>query len=219
MQVVASSWRVFQSSKALLDYERHKVRCGELNVHVASPIDSMTAETQVVRSQALGPVRVRRDAAARAMQEWHSRGLIGNGYVVDSLIKMSTLVVMTEFGYIFSRVDAVVADIGPAADWVKINVRRTRSLNIAIHLFMQNDCFEIYALVPGLLREEVRVQSDPAGRLVISGEPGQPDNPWGVTPFKKIVSLPSRIDPHQTTAVVTLHGQLFVRAPFEQPVV
>ncbi|KAF5195872.1 At-rich interactive domain-containing protein [Thalictrum thalictroides] len=62
----------------------------------------------------------------------------------------------------------------------------------------------------------VRVQSDPAGRLVISGEPEQPDNPWGVTPFQKVISLPSRIDPHQTSAVVTLHGQLFVRVPFEQ---
>jgi len=32
----------------------------------------------------------------------------------------------------------------------------------------------------------------------------------------QVISLPSRIDPHQTSAVVTLHGQLFVRAPFEQ---
>ncbi|KAI7991441.1 AT-rich interactive domain-containing protein 5 [Camellia lanceoleosa] len=37
-----------------------------------------------------------------------------------------------------------VADIGPPADWVKINVRETK------------DCFEVYALVPGLLREEVK---------------------------------------------------------------
>ena len=33
---------------------------------------------------------------------------------------------------------------------------------------------------------QVHVQSDPAGRLIISGEPEQPDNPWGVTPFKKV---------------------------------
>lgn len=87
---------------------------------------------------------------------------------------------------------------------------------------------------------QVHVQSDPAGRLVITGDPEQPDNPWGITPFKKVVgwqlhyqkhicefsltcsdfflsqvvNLPSRINPHQTSAVVTLHGQLFVRAPF-----
>jgi HSP20 family molecular chaperone IbpA len=83
-------------------------------------------------------------------------------------------------------------------------------------VFLQKDCYEVYALVPGLLREEVHVQSDPAGRLIVTGEPEQLDNPWGVTPFKKVISLPSRIDPHQTSAVVTLHGQLFVRAPFEQ---
>lgn len=33
---------------------------------------------------------------------------------------------------------------------------------------------------------QVRVQSDPAGRLVISGEPENPMNPWGATPFKKV---------------------------------
>lgn len=35
----------------------------------------------------------------------------------------------------------------------------------------------------------MRVQSDPAGRLVISGEPEHSDNPWGVTPFKKVDSF------------------------------
>ncbi|CAN1805150.1 AT-rich interactive domain-containing protein 5 [Linum perenne] len=102
------------------------------------------------------------------------------------------------------RADTVIVDVGPPADWVKINVQRT------------NDCYEVYALVPGLLREEVRVQSDPAGRLIITGQPEQLENPWGVTPFKKVVSLPSRIDSLQTSAVVTLHGQLFIRVPFEQ---
>jgi hypothetical protein len=33
--------------------------------------------------------------------------------------------------------------------------------------------------------------------------------------YFQVVSLPTRIDPHQTSAVVTLHGQLFVRVPFE----
>lgn len=32
------------------------------------------------------------------------------------------------------------------------------------------------------------MQSDPAGRLIISGQPQQLDNPWGVTPFKKVCS-------------------------------
>uniref|UniRef100_K4B494 Uncharacterized protein n=1 Tax=Solanum lycopersicum TaxID=4081 RepID=K4B494_SOLLC len=57
----------------------------------------------------------------------------------------------------------MVVDIGPLTNWVKINVQKTK------------DCYEIYALVRGLLREEV-------------------------------VSLPSKIDPYQTSVVVTLHG-------------
>ncbi|XP_070028775.1 AT-rich interactive domain-containing protein 6-like isoform X2 [Nicotiana sylvestris] len=181
-------------------------------------------------NQASGSGRARRDAAARAMQGWHSQRLLGNGEVGDPIIKEKSTVSMpkrekqlksiglkrkkpspmeqvakvTCMKVSKPHLETMVADIGPPADWVKINVQRTK------------DCYEVYALVPGLLREEVRVQSDPAGRLVISGQPEQLDNPWGVAPFKKVVSLPSRIDPHQTSAVVTLHGQLFVRVPFEQ---
>lgn len=212
--------------KALLDYERHNMRGGELNIIVASPTEPMVGD-----NQASGSGRAPRDAAARARQGWHSQRLLGNGEVSDPIIKdknamsmqkrekqlksvgpvkrkkqpyLESSIKATRPKTSKSQLDIPVVDIGAPADWVKINVQKTK------------DCFEVYALVPGLLREEVRVQSDPAGRLVISGEPEQPDNPWGVTPFKKIVNLPSRIDPHQTSAVVTLHGQLFVRVPFEQ---
>ncbi|KAH9662203.1 protein dead ringer [Citrus sinensis] len=181
--------------------------------------------------KASGSGRARRDAAARAMQGWHSQHVLGSDEISDPIIKdknhlslqkcekqlksrglikrkkpsyMELAVKAARTKTSKSQLDVAVVDLGPPADWVKINVQRTK------------DCFEVYALVPGLLREEVRVQSDPAGRLVISGEPEHPDNPWGVTPFKKVVSLPARIDPHLTSAVVTLHGQLFVRVPFEQ---
>jgi hypothetical protein len=40
-----------------------------------------------------------------------------------------------------------------------------------------------------LWQAQVRVQSDPAGRLVISGEPEHADNPWGVTPSRRCVLL------------------------------
>ncbi|GAY59465.1 hypothetical protein CUMW_194610 [Citrus unshiu] len=207
--------------KALLDYERHKTSGGELSLPVASQSQPMNID-----NQASGSGRARRDAAARAMQGWHSQHVLGSDEISDPIIKDKNhlslqkcekqlksrgFVKLGEFiGCFFrsllvdARLDVAVVDLGPPADWVKINVQRTK------------DCFEVYALVPGLLREEVRVQSDPAGRLVISGEPEHPDNPWGVTPFKKVVSLPARIDPHLTSAVVTLHGQLFVRVPFEQ---
>ncbi|KAL0904758.1 hypothetical protein M5K25_026907 [Dendrobium thyrsiflorum] len=227
---VSWSFRCFYE-KALLEYEKYKVRTGELQVPISSFAGPMSAENQAGGNQASGPGRARRDAAARAMQGWHSQRLLGNGEVGDPVIKdkvpislikrekhlksigafkrkksssMERAAKIAHSKNVKPQADLMVVDVGSPADWVKINVRTTK------------DCFEVYALVPGLLREEVHVQSDPAGRLIISGEPEQPDNPWGVTPFKKVITLPSRIDPHQTSAVVTLHGQLFVRAPFEQ---
>ncbi|XP_015571865.1 AT-rich interactive domain-containing protein 6 isoform X2 [Ricinus communis] len=224
---VSWTFRIFYE-KALLEYEKHKMRNGELPFSDGPLTEPIRVENQAPGSQALGSGRARRDAAARAMEGWHSQRLLGNGQVChpiiknlnstpkgDKLLKTNGLlkrkkpssversVLVPHMKAMKPQVDSMVIDIGPPADWVKINVQKT------------NDCFEIYALVPGLLREEVHVQSDPAGRLIISGNPEQVDNPWGVTPFKKVVSLPSRIDPHQTSAVVTLHGQLFVRVPFE----
>lgn len=43
---------------------------------------------QVGDSQALGSGRALRDAAARAMQGWHSRRLFGNGEIGDPIIKV-----------------------------------------------------------------------------------------------------------------------------------
>ncbi|KAK9183589.1 hypothetical protein WN943_023933 [Citrus x changshan-huyou] len=212
--------------EALLEYEKHRMSNGELPLHDGSLTEPSRIESQAAGSQAFGSGRARRDAAARAMQGWHSKRLLGSGEVCQPIIKLlsfsktwfidsgllkrkkpSTVEHSIQVANVKAtnpQLDTMIIDIGPPADWVKINVQRTI------------DCFEVYALVPGLLREEVHVQSDPAGRLVISGQPEHMDNPWGVTPFKKVVSLPSRIDPHQTSAVVTLHGQLFVRVPFEQ---
>ncbi|KAK1437826.1 hypothetical protein QVD17_03624 [Tagetes erecta] len=225
---VSWTFRCFYE-KALLEYEKYKSSIGELPFTDVASAEPLSGAKQISINQTPGSGRARRDAAARAMQGWHSQRL-GNGEVGDPVIKDKTssttvkrekqsigllkrkkpssverAVKIARMKASQPQVDSTVVDIGPPADWVKINVQRTK------------DCFEVYALVPGLLREEVRVQSDPVGRLVISGQPEQLDNPWGISPFKKVVSLPSRIDPHQTSAVVTLHGQLFVRVPFEQP--
>ncbi|KAK6154203.1 hypothetical protein DH2020_013842 [Rehmannia glutinosa] len=158
--------------KALLEYEKHKMRSGELPFSKdKKPIATSKSEKQLRNTGLLkrkGSSPVERRVASK------------------------------------SQLEIRVVDVGVPADWVKVNVKKMK------------DCYEVHALVPGLLREELRVQADPAGRLVISGQPGQQDNPWGVTPFKKLVSLPTRIDAHQTSAVATLRGQLFVRAPFEQ---
>ncbi|KAG5250187.1 AT-rich interactive domain-containing protein [Salix suchowensis] len=223
---VSWTFRIFYE-KALLEYEKHKKETGELQLP-SSPLHQATSvEKEASGYQVPGSGRARRDAAARAMQGWHAQRHLGHGEVSEPIAKVKSLNFarrekpLKSIGLHRQKttnlelaerpmsaepdkdVDAEIADIGPPADWVKINVRETK------------DCYEIYALVPGLLREEVRVQSDPVGRLVITGQPEQLDNPWGITPFKKVVSLPTRIDPLQTSAVVSLHGRLHVRVPFE----
>ncbi|XP_021743616.1 AT-rich interactive domain-containing protein 5-like isoform X1 [Chenopodium quinoa] len=222
---VSWTFRIFYE-KALLEYEKHKREIGELEFPDA-PMPEPSAENEGNAYQASSG-RVRRDAAARAMQGWHAQRDIGLGEVGEPIIKDKSInssqkrekhlknigvkqkkpinpeLAENEMPEANKQTVPTVLDAGPPADWVKINVRESK------------DCFEVYALVPGLLREEVRVQSDPAGRLVITGQPEQLDNPWGITPFRKIVIFPVRIDPLHTSAVVSLHGRLFVRVPFDR---
>ncbi|PRQ19418.1 putative transcription factor & chromatin remodeling ARID family [Rosa chinensis] len=226
---VSWTFRIFYE-KALLEYEKHKRQTGEIQTAIGSLTQCTTAVKEASSHQAPGSGRARRDAAARAMQGWHAQRLVGYGEIAEPIVKDKNLSTTPKREKNLKSIGSIkhktptsldhaektaiveadkqvvtnIVDLGPPADWVKISVRETK------------DCFEVYALVPGLLREEVRVQSDPAGRLVITGQPEQLDNPWGITPFKKVVSLPGRIDPIQTSAVVSLHGRLFVRVPFEQ---
>ncbi|KAJ0255960.1 AT-rich interactive domain-containing protein 6 [Hirschfeldia incana] len=218
---VSWTFRIFYE-KSLLEYEKHLRQNGELNLPGLALPPPAGLEKEAVSHQGSGSGRARRDAAARAMQGWHSQRLLESGDVTEPIVKdkgvsstpkqknLKNIGVQkhkTPTGMDLEtdkQSIAEVVDVGPPADWVKITVRETK------------DCFEIFALVPGLLREEVRVQSDPAGRLVIAGQPEQLDNPWGITPFKKVVNFPARIDPLHTSAVVSLHGRLFVRVPFEQ---
>ncbi|KAJ4841312.1 AT-rich interactive domain-containing protein 5 [Turnera subulata] len=212
---VSWTFRIFYE-KALLEYEKHKLETGELQLPAPPLPQSTGVQKETSGYQAPASGRARRDAAARAMQGWHAQRVSGYGEVGEPIIKCKNLnsaprrekplksIGMVSDSQFMHRLDAEIVDVGPPADWVKINVRESK------------DCFEIYALVPGLLREEVRVQSDPSGHLVITGQPEHLDNPWGITPFKKVVNLPSRIDPLQTSAVVSLHGRLHVRVPFER---
>ncbi|KAL7586522.1 hypothetical protein Lser_V15G36594 [Lactuca serriola] len=219
------SWTFRQFyEKALLEYEKHKIQTGEVELPLATVYpEAPIVEIETVGHQTPGSGRARRDAAARAMQGWHAQRLLGFGEEKNSNNSQKREKSLKSIGSLKQKrpsevqhpvkavrtetsrqVVTTVADVGPPANWVKINVRETK------------DCFEVYALVPGLLREEVRVQSDPAGRLVITGQPEQLDNPWGIAAFKKVISLPSRIDPLRTSAIVSLHGRLLVRVPFEQ---
>nr|VDD37243.1 unnamed protein product [Brassica oleracea] len=223
---VSYTFRIFYE-KALLEYEKSLMKNGDLNLPDSAFNLSSSLQKEVISHQGSGSGRARRDSAARAMQGWHTQRLAGSRESTETSVKdkgsnstpkhkklksiglpkprpqtCTDLVVSQEGAEKQSVADVV--DDGPIADWVKITVKETKN------------SFEVFALVPGLLRHEVRIQSDPAGRLIITGEPEQLDNPWGITPFKKIVSLPSRIDPLRTSAVISLHGRVFIRAPFEQ---
>ncbi|CAH8389969.1 unnamed protein product [Eruca vesicaria subsp. sativa] len=209
--------------KALLEYEKYKRKSGELNLPGPTVNLSPSLEKEVM-SQGSGSGRARRDSAARAMQGWQAHRLDDSGEVTEHIdmglnstpkhkklknigkLFRKALLFLVNFGSLIlcKRSVADVIDDGPLADWVKITVKETK------------ESFEVFALVPGLLRNEIRIQSDPAGRLIITGEPEQLDNPWGITPFKKIVVLPARIDPHHTNAIMSMHGRLFIRAQYEK---
>ncbi|CAF2084596.1 unnamed protein product [Brassica napus] len=218
--------------KALLEYEKHLRKNGDLNLPGPTLNMSSSLDKEVMSHQGSGSGRARRDSAARAMQGWQAHRLDDSGedMGLNSTPKHkklksiglpkprtpnSTDLVVSQEAEKQSVGDVI--DDGPLADWVKITVKETR------------ESFEVFALVPGLLRNEIkvlnrivlfcsqiRIQSDPAGRLIITGEPEQLDNPWGITPFKKIVVLPARIDPLHTNAIMSMHGRLFVRAQYEK---
>lgn len=78
---VSWTFRIFYE-KALLEYERYRTASGEGPSVPASLPVPMSAE-----NQASGSGRARRDAAARAMQGWHSQRILDNGEVSDPIIK------------------------------------------------------------------------------------------------------------------------------------
>ncbi|XP_038987253.1 AT-rich interactive domain-containing protein 3 isoform X2 [Phoenix dactylifera] len=150
---VSWSFRIFYE-KALLEYEKHKIRTGELQVPISSLPDTIVSDHQVAGNQSSGSGRARRDAAARAMQGWHSQRLLGNGEVGDPIIKdKSAMPLLKRDKHLKSLLkrkktsglaraakvahtkvirpqgDSMVVDVGAPADWVKINVRRTVSFS------------------------------------------------------------------------------------------
>ncbi|KAK6939133.1 Alpha crystallin/Hsp20 domain, partial [Dillenia turbinata] len=240
---VSYSFRGFYE-KALLDYERHvmsHVELTDLQVKLAPHSGPIAVKLRTSKHQGPEPSRdrtegiaregrVQRVSALRAMQGWHAMHQLDEEKMTEPIVKEKNFATPkrqkklkdvdllkrktpTSMEHAVnsagdeeskqSRLTATVATVGPPADWVKINVVESV------------DCFEVYALVPGFLREEIKIQSDPVGRIVITGEPEQVDSPWEIGPFQKVVNLPAKIDPSQTSAVLMLHGRLHIRAPFE----
>ncbi|KZV20681.1 AT-rich interactive domain-containing protein 5-like [Dorcoceras hygrometricum] len=175
------TFRVYYE-KHVLEYERHKTQSSGLQVPgVMSP-----------ESEASGVDSKRRRGSDSIEQK------------IPNAAGHSIKTARTERSKQLRLLTGVV-DVGLSADWVKINVRKSRN------------CFKVYGLIPGLLCNEVRVQSDPAGRVIIMGQPQKIDHLWGITPFQKIIRLPARIDPRRTSAFMNQYGRLYVIVPFEQP--
>ncbi|XP_048592266.1 AT-rich interactive domain-containing protein 5 isoform X1 [Brassica napus] len=230
---VSWTFRIFYE-KSLLEYEKHLRQNGELNLPGLPVLPPAGLEKEAISHQGSGSGRARRDAAARAMQGWHSQRLLESGDVTEPIVKDKGLSStpkqknLKNIGVHKQKTPSGMDLVLSHETDKQVNRRGYRcwttcrlgedncQRNCEYLSLTYKDCFEIFALIPGLLREEVRVQSDPAGRLVIAGQPEQLDNPWGITPFKKVVNFPARIDPLHTSAVVSLHGRLFVRVPFEQ---
>ncbi|XP_048551846.1 AT-rich interactive domain-containing protein 6-like, partial [Triticum urartu] len=148
--------------------------------------------------------RFQRESATLAIQRCHYQRSPRN-----VSLKRKTVSTIEDDKDLQHRVDNIqsnstIIDMGSRADWVKINV------------LISKYQYQVYALVPGLLREELQVLSDPVGRLIITGEPTQLDNPWGVTRFQKVIHLPSRIDPNTTLANLGQYGRLYVCGAFEK---
>ncbi|XBI12015.1 hypothetical protein VPH35_138951 [Triticum aestivum] len=188
--------------KVLLKYEMENNDTCRFKVIPSTSTKQNASGTEMSVKSVLG--RVQRESATLAMQRCHSQISPRN-----VSLKRKTVSTIEDDKDLQHRVDNIqsnstIIDMGSRADWVKINV------------LISKYQYQVYALVPGLLREELQVLSDPIGRLIITGEPTQLDNPWGVTRFQKVIHLPSRIDPNTTLANLGQYGRLYVCGAFEK---
>ncbi|KAG8072121.1 hypothetical protein GUJ93_ZPchr0006g45111 [Zizania palustris] len=82
---VSWSFRIFYE-KALLEYEKYKVRSGQLQVPLSVLPQPGGIGCEIGMNQS-SSARVRRDAASRAMQGWHAHRLLANGMYGDHMLK------------------------------------------------------------------------------------------------------------------------------------
>ncbi|XP_044960806.1 AT-rich interactive domain-containing protein 5-like isoform X2 [Hordeum vulgare subsp. vulgare] len=148
--------------------------------------------------------RVKRESATLAMQRWSPQKSMRNVSQKRKTVPTIEDDKDVQRGVDNTQSKPTIIDMGSRADWVKINV------------FITKYHFQVYALVPGLLHEELLVLSDPIGRLIINGDPRQLDNPWGLTRFHKVIQLPSRINPEKTLTKLSEYGKLYVCGEFEK---
>ncbi|CAL5226175.1 g9003 [Coccomyxa viridis] len=72
--------------------------------------------------------------------------------------------------------------------------------------------FEAYIMTPGTTKDDIKVKCWPEGRLRIRAEPSAQTEPWPKqVPVEHNIQLPCAVDPHSASALLTLHGLLFVK--------
>ncbi len=73
--------------------------------------------------------------------------------------------------------------------------------------------FEILCLMPGFMIDEVSIKAWDDGRMQIRAQPKEPRAGalWGLKPIERLIQLPHAINAASAQALMTLHGQLFVR--------
>lgn len=61
--------------------------------------------------------------------------------------------------------------------------------------------------------EELTIRCYNDGRLVVEGEPRDKElaHLWGIKPFVTEINLPSEVAAASARALLTLHGQLYIR--------
>ncbi|GAA0168654.1 hypothetical protein Leryth_005753 [Lithospermum erythrorhizon] len=236
--MLAYAFRGFYE-KALMEYEKHKINCSNsvLVPNIEEPFMANFKNSTSPISSKYG--RPPRNSAIRAKKVWQSLRVsstssgdqeIEDPFVANKNTKDTILMgqnevdeeplEMADFDFHHVPKNEPLDEALPRKDTQEVPFKTIYSNPhpdlVKVNVFRNSDGFEIYALVPGLSQEEIKVQSDPAGYILITGQPKDLDNnPWGLSPFKKIMKLPMRINPHKTNAVATLHGQLFIRAPLE----
>ncbi|KAL6755080.1 hypothetical protein V8C86DRAFT_2684172 [Haematococcus lacustris] len=73
--------------------------------------------------------------------------------------------------------------------------------------------FELLMLAPGFTQEEVAVRAWDEGLLLVHASPLDPIQAelWSMQAIHTLIKLPSRIKARSAQALMTLHGQLYVR--------
>ncbi|GMH32480.1 hypothetical protein BSKO_00314 [Bryopsis sp. KO-2023] len=90
---------------------------------------------------------------------------------------------------------------------------RERGDGYMIQRVLEPDGFEVFLLVPGFNMDELVIQCYNEGRVVVEGEPKDKAvaHLWGVESFRKEILLPTNIAAKSARALLTLHGQLYIR--------